>query len=416
MLFRSITSAETAILTYYSTDDDTQIFIIKQGQKPELFTCKGQGFDGLQLWLQKTWSINDPNWRSQMPRILAEVSQRLQLSDLVTQHLKDIEELIILPHLYLHQIPFAALPLTADAKGEVLGDKFVIRSIPSCQILKYCVDRHPITEHTYGTVEDADGSLFGARYEGEQIAHINQIHADNRLRGQTQATRANYRQLLTRVTSLHSSHHAASRLDNPLESALKLADGSITLGDLLLGQRYPNLDEVFLSACETHVGKTTLTDDVTTLNTAFLCIGARSVQSTLWSVDDLVTALFDIFYHQFRQDGMNRAVALQQAQIRLRNLSGDEFKLDHYPKLSAYFSQQIVPYITQLEQQISDLNTKKLTVTGEEQTKIRGEIDELERRCDRANSIWQTFENYCEKSRPFRDPYYWAAFITQGMA
>jgi CHAT domain-containing protein len=70
---------------------------------------------------------------------------------------------------------------------------------------------------------------------------------------------------------------------------LNLADGDITLGDLLLGEKYPDLDEVFLSACETHVGKFTFTDDVATLTTGFLCIGARSVQSTLWSVSDLVT-------------------------------------------------------------------------------------------------------------------------------
>ena len=43
--------------------------------------------------------------------IYLELSQRLQLQYLVTTHLKDIEELIIIPHLYLHQIPFTALPI-----------------------------------------------------------------------------------------------------------------------------------------------------------------------------------------------------------------------------------------------------------------------------------------------------------------
>ena len=99
----------------------------------------------------------------------------------------------------------------------------------------------------------------------QKIAEIYNVLDTDRLRGKTQATIANYLQLLTRVNRIHSSHHASSRLDNPLESALKLADGKITLGNLLMGARYPELDEVFLSACETHLGSFTFTDDVATL-------------------------------------------------------------------------------------------------------------------------------------------------------
>lgn len=95
------------------------------------------------------------------------------------------------------------------------------------------------TSLQYGTVEDADNNLACAAYEGEQIANLYNIPLEKRLIG-NQATCNNYRQLAKQVQVLHSCHHAQSRLDNPLESQLKLVDGSITLGQLMSpGWRLP---------------------------------------------------------------------------------------------------------------------------------------------------------------------------------
>ena len=73
---------------------------------------------------------------------------------------------------------------------------------------------------------------------------------------------------------------------------------------------------------------TKITDDILTITTGFLCAGARSVISTLWAVDDLATALFSIFYYNNRYDGYSRAKSLKMAQVRLRNFTGEEFKLN----------------------------------------------------------------------------------------
>jgi CHAT domain-containing protein len=319
------------------------------------------------------------------------------------------------PHLLLHQIPFAALPIPASTA--LLSDRFILRSIPSCQILQYCHQRPAIFTSTQGTVEDADGSLIGARYEGQKIAEIHQVAETDRLRGKTQATVANYRQLLRRVNRLHSSHHASSCWDNPLESALFLADGKITLGELLLGERYPELDEIFLSACETHVGQFNLTDDVATLTTGFLCIGARSVQSTLWSVSDIVTAIFDIFYHQERREGYNRAISLKRAQVRLRNLSGEEFRTNYAEDLMGFLSYQLAI----VSQQIAELKAEQKPIDvdweGNRWIQLNEQIirlakEEKELKVNLPNLL----KDYGEADRPFASPYFWAGFISQGMA
>ena len=213
-------------------------------------------------------------------------------------------------------IPFAALPLAPDSPsgsplplGEglgvrVLGDRFRIRVLPSAQILTYCHSRENgnpaaplVPGPQFGSVEDATGDLPVVTAGFEAIAKRLNIPEKRRLRGKQQATKANYRTLAKAQTTqaLHSIHHAASDLGNPLDSALQIADGKITLGHLLSpGWRMPHLVDVFLSCCETNLGTPTLTDDLLTLSTGFLCTGARSVVSTLWSVNALATALFCI--------------------------------------------------------------------------------------------------------------------------
>ncbi|MEH2236966.1 CHAT domain-containing protein [Nostoc sp.] len=329
-----IDQPNTAILSFYTTNNDTHIFVVQQNQIT-LHTCIGQGLETLQGWIDQNWLLpymNDPKkWETQINSILRELAERLQIPELISQYLQGIEELILVPHLLLHQIPFAALP-TGEYQ-EYLGDKFLICYTPSCQILEFCQQRDNVGTFNeislqYGTVEDAEDNLPRARFEGEKLAQMYNIPPENRLIGSSQATCNNYRQLAKKVNVLHSCHHAISCLDNPLESYLKLADGDITLGELMTpGWRLPQLVEVFLSCCETNLGTPSLTDDILTLATGFLCAGARSVISTLWIVDDLATALFSIFYYQHRQEGNSRPEALHNAQIKLRELRKDELEI-----------------------------------------------------------------------------------------
>jgi CHAT domain-containing protein len=325
----------------------------------------------------------------------------LQISELISQHLQGIEELILVPHLLLHQIPFAALP-TGEYQ-EYLGDKFLIRYTPSCQILEFCQQRDNVGTFNdislqYGTVEDAEDNLPCARFEGEKLAQMYNIPPENRLIGSSQATSNNYRQLAQQVQVLHSCHHAQSRLDNPLESQLKLAhSSSITLGQLMTPSwRLPQLVEVFLSCCETNLGTPSLTDDILTLSTGFLCAGARSVVSTLWSVDDLATALFSIFYYQQRQEGKNRPEALQQAQIKLREFT----KVD-------------------LNKIFQEVETREKELIGNRKKYPLDSIEYQQWKCEynmyaKLNRRIKEIENSTQQF-PFSDPCYWAAFICHGL-
>jgi CHAT domain-containing protein len=408
-----IKTPDTAILSFYTTQNDTHIFILTHNQPPQIHTCKGQGLQQIQAWLEESWLApyvnSKSDWLAQISATLSEVAQRLELVTLISK-LDEIDNLIIVPHFYLHQIPFAALPIL----GGLLGDKFTIRYAPSCQILKYCEDRPIITHTQYGTIENADGTLPGAGFEGANIATLFNITDNYRLQGRQQATIDGFHALMKQsqqpVTTLHFANHAQSRLDNPLKSALQLADGNITL-DRLMISRYLNLHEVFLSCCETHLGATQITDDILTLATGFLCAGARTLISTFWAVDDLATALFSIFYYHNRYDGYNRAKSLKMAQVRLRNLTGEEFKLNYRDNLETH----LTAYAKANKSERKGLKTRL----------DRGEIDKdthdqeytrLTTAYKFALGLVESLDRYSQTDKPFADPYYWAAFTCQGLA
>ncbi|WP_083305492.1 CHAT domain-containing protein [Moorena producens] len=467
----------TALLSFYTTREDTHIFILRKDRSPQVFTCVGQGWDKLQNWIGLNWFNPyleaQSEWKQNMGDFLEELAERLQLQELVAKYLTGIEELIIVPHLRLHQIPFAALPIVdppqpplirgeqedllplktgeqeglspaeqegllpenaaivppllrgvrgdlPQTRGMVLGskpskpsatkpvtnttylcDRFRIRLVPSCQILHYCHQRPVIEGQEMGIVEDATEDLPFASFECKTLAEMYQVPAEQRLQGRN-ATVKSYQTLGQQVHILHSSHHAESN-PNPLESQLRLGDGSLTLGQLLTpGWRMPNLSEVFASACEVNFTVTKLTDDLLSLATGFLCAGARSVVSTQWSVDDLASALLAIFYYDGRRSGMSRSQALQQGQIKLRNLTGKEFADNYQAQLREH-----------LEQKLTEANTAK------QNAKDQGDQEEFDKWItivDKFEIQRKRLESLSKKDFPFAHPFFWAGFVSQGMA
>ncbi|EGJ31582.1 MULTISPECIES: CHAT domain-containing tetratricopeptide repeat protein [Moorena] len=436
-----IEESTTALLSFYTTREHTHIFILFKDRSPQVFTCQGQGWKTLQIWIFNNWFKPyveaQSEWKQKIGDFLEELAERLQLQELVGHYLTGIEELIIVPYRYLHQIPFAALPLKrgeqegllaaeqeksslAQNRGMVfasksskpsatkpvtnttyLCDRFRIRLVPSCQILHYCHQRPAIPGQEMGIVEDATEDLPFTSFECKTLAEMYQVPAKQRLQGRN-ATVKSYHTLAQQVHILHSSHHAQSNPMELLESHLRLGDGSLTLGQLLTpGWRMPNLSEVFASACEVNFTVTDITDDLLSLATGFLCAGARSVVSTQWSVDDLASALLAIFYYDGRRSGMSRSQALQQGQIKLRNLTGKEFADNYQTQLTEH-----------LEQKLKEANTAK------QNAKDQGDQEELDKWVtivDKFEIQQKRLESLSKEDFPFAHPFFWAGFVSQGI-
>ncbi len=80
-----------------------------------------------------------------------------------------------------------------------------------------------------------------------------------------------------------------------------------------------NSDLVVLSACETGIGKEVRGEGLMSLNNAFLQVGAKTVMSSLWKVEDTATLeLMKNFYESLAGGNVTPSKALQTAQIKLR--------------------------------------------------------------------------------------------------
>jgi CHAT domain-containing protein len=250
-----------------------------------------------------------------------------------------------------------------------------------------------------GIVEDATEDLPFTRYECETLAKTYQIPPMRRLQGKD-ATIDSVKHLLRQVQILHTSHHAASNLNEPLESALQLADGNLKLGQLLSpGWRMPDLSDAFTCNCETHFSVTDVTDEILTLSVGFLCAGARSVVSTLWSVEDLASAMLSLFYYDLREAGLSRSLALQKAQQNLRNLTGKEFAARYQSALAQHLEELHAAIMEKHRGAVNETESQKLLEAARK-------IEAQQRR----------LEGCAKEDLPFNSPYYWAGFVSQGLS
>ena len=119
---------------------------------------------------------------------------------------------------------------------------------------------------------------------------------------------------------LFFSCHGSFNPNDPLQSGLDLADGTLTLEEII---RYFNLSEcslVTLSSCETGQVQLDNTDEYISLTSGFLLAGSPSLYVSLWSVNALSTAILMIkTYENLSNQPGKFALSLNQAQIWMRD-------------------------------------------------------------------------------------------------
>jgi CHAT domain-containing protein len=406
-------------LSFYTITNDTYLFVLRQ-DGVKVHTYSGLGAEELQNWIWEKWFVSylssREEWQQQMPEFLQDVGRMLKLEELCKTDLQDIEELILIPHRNLHFLPWSAMPVAESGDNKYLGDRFRIRTLASCQILDFCTEREEIKgEVKQGIVEDTHNDLPFSSCEAQYIAKMYGVPENQHLRGEA-ATIDSYKLLLSQVQRLLSTHHALSRLDNCMESALILADGKLTLGQLLSPAfRFPDLDEVFINCCESNFAQVQISDDVLTLNTGFLCAGARTVISTLWSLHGLGSCLFSIFYYQFRKEGKNPSLALQLGQRQLRELTGKELNKKYKKELEKSLDEKLEAAYKQLQE-----IERRLDSYAKDSAEYQKLEDEREKLRYIYDHIFDSKNKYlkaaCKKQHPFEHPAYWSGFICAGLS
>ncbi|MBI4619056.1 MAG: CHAT domain-containing protein [Desulfobacterales bacterium] len=222
-----------------------------------------------------------------------------------------------IPHDFLYYLPIAAL----SNNGKYLVENYSIFYIPSATVFKYTMEKKgenglkPLLAFGNPFLGDESLSLPYAEIEVERI----QKRVENAsVFLKLDATETKARELLNSYDIVHFATHGHFTEENPVNSSLLLAPGNGDdgrLSALEIFKLHFKGRAVILSACKTALGKSSTGSEIIGLNRSFLYAGSPSVVSTLWSIDDKVTADFmDDFYTQI-EGGKGIAHSLKQAQV-----------------------------------------------------------------------------------------------------
>jgi CHAT domain-containing protein len=215
----------------------------------------------------------------------------------------DAEHLILVPHGFLHYLPFAALH---DGKHSLI-DEFSLSGAPSSSVYYLCAERHvsaaggslvlgipdPLTPHILDEARTVASSLPDARlFIGEEATH----------------------EVLRRY--IHIATHGLFRQDNPMFSAIRLGTSELNLFDLY--QLRLSAELITLSGCGTGLNVVVGGDELLGLVRGLLYAGAQALLVTLWDVNDESTADFMKLFYRLLENCPNKATALQRAMQGLR--------------------------------------------------------------------------------------------------
>lgn len=279
----------------------------------------------------------------------------LELASIILDTVGDVKGMTLVPTGLLSLVPWVWLMKTGLGAGQVPA---IVTGISGRSAL-LTRGREPSTDLSLAPAtlvgdpsplpDESFSGLPAARAEIAEIGEILDEAAVRELVGED-ATVESVREAISGAALVHlACHSAGGHIDeSPLEWGLVLANGRrLSVRDILAdGGLYNSL--VVLSACQTASYDLETPDEALGMPAAFLAAGARTVVSTLWPVDDYVTALFmtQLYESLANINGPDprgwtaRTVAqrLQETQDWVRTLSREQedLFLSAHPGLARY--------------------------------------------------------------------------------
>jgi CHAT domain-containing protein len=235
---------------------------------------------------------------------------------------------VIAPDGALHRLNMEALPIPGSTPRYWL-EEVTVEIAPSLAVLANATPR-AAGERRLLLLGDPTGAQPPLRYAAAEMESVRRGFAPAEqavFRGQ-QATPEAYRAAGPRgFSAIHFAAHATANQENPLESAVLLANGKLYARDVM--ETPLAADLVTVSACRGAGSRTFSGEGLVGFAWAFLRAGARHVIAGLWEVDDQSTSLLmDVLYREMAA-GKTPAAALRAAKLALL-ASGGNFRKPYY--------------------------------------------------------------------------------------
>jgi len=257
--------------------------------------------------------------------------------------IEDASRLVIVPHRFLHQIPFECL----RTKSGYLVDRCVVRRTPSADfLLRNSAGfgaRAPRSDDAIaaGAIRGeagppTDGMVVlsgmvdgGPAFVGSELEAVREVLNAPGVRVLRDAAAADLLDAFRNARWIHLSTHGAFRGDNPLFSRLSTRGDALFLVDLL--ERTIDSELVVLSACNSGQVFAGEGDDLSGVAHGFLAAGAQNLVASIWRVHDRATRDWMVeFYRELSRRSESSALppvstgevgdAVRTASIRTREL------------------------------------------------------------------------------------------------
>ena len=222
----------------------------------------------------------------------------------------DTPHVTIVPHSFLHYLPFAALMNETGC----LMDDYSISFAPSASVFSLCAARPEGAQHESLVLGIPDPL---APQIDEEATTVASILPNARLFLADQATQELLWEHAPRCRYIHIATHGLFRQDNPMFSSIRLGRSELNLYDIY--RLRLSSDLVTLSGCGTGLNVVVGGDELLGLVRGLLYAGTSAVLVTLWDVNDATTASFMKAFYSALRAGSNKAAALRSAMLSVRN-------------------------------------------------------------------------------------------------
>ncbi|MBD2251167.1 CHAT domain-containing protein [Nostoc parmelioides FACHB-3921] len=409
--FQPTLDDRTAIIEWYILNDKILAFIVTKQGEVTVWQSQPEDREALVNWriqyLRNYYSQKD-KWLNNLGQSLKELASILHIDEILTRIPQHCDQLILIPHTFLHLFPLHALPVNQSSENSsCLLDLFPsgVSYAPSCQLLQQVQQRQRPDFQSLFAIQNPTGDL---NYTDLEVQVIQSYFNPANVLKKTDATLTAINNCdLNTYHCAHFSCHGYFNLTNAGKSALILANAptadtstkpdserylNVRAGETHDLEKCLTLDKIFalqlekcrlvtLSACETGlIDFDNTSDEYIGLPSGFLLAGSKAVVSSLWTVSDLSTAFLMMKFYENLQTINNVSLALNQAQEWLRNLTTEEF------------AALLVKYHPQIEEIFAQLPKEKQPVA-------RAILKRTSKR----------------KPHPFAAPFYWAGFTATGL-
>lgn len=225
----------------------------------------------------------------------------------VATHLAAVNHVIIVPHKQLCNLPFHAL---FDGQRYLL-EKVALSYAFSTTVQHTCQNEPYVDRQQGPLILGVNDDLI--QHAEQEATAVAQVFPEATVYLGNAATVARLHEPTTPHAFLHLATHGVFRSDNPAFSALKLADGWVTLQEISMLHSTAPL--ITLSACHTGRSEVGLGDCLTGFAQSFFRAGAQTLVASLWALDDQSASRAMMGFYQKLQAGESVCQALRTAQL-----------------------------------------------------------------------------------------------------